>query len=290
MQHQTFARETPRQIEARLDDDRKALSSALGALGAKLSLDALWSDGLSLIKSNSGPYTHALDRAIRTNPVAIALTSIGLAWLILGRRTQPTTEAPPLPGTHVEAVARWEDEGGPVTGTSVETPGSDDAWIEDADRLRARAKELISHINTAMRKSAAPLAQLAVHRADVLAALTQDVRRVMARGLEHLSDNARDLAVAGRERNYAAHVQGISASAKPLRVTPLTTGVAFAAAGAILATLLPQSAAENDALGTPRDQLVDSLRHALAEERQRFAQSVQRIAQTLLVTNQADRP
>jgi hypothetical protein len=282
MQHQTFAHETPRQIEARLDDDRKALSSALSALGARLSPDALWSDGLSLIRTNSGPYTHALDRAIRANPVAIALTAVGLAWLILGRRAQPATKAIPLPGTHVAAVARWEDEGGPVTETPAETPSPDNAWIDDADRLRVRARQLIRQIDSAMRNHAAPVEQLAVHRAEVIAALTQDVRRIMARGLDHLPDDARNLAVAGRERRYVAHVQGVGAPARPLRDTPLTTGLAFAAAGAMLAALLPQSAAENDAFGAPRDLVVDVLRAALADERQRLAHSVQRIAQTLL--------
>ncbi len=282
MQHQTFAPETPRQIETRLDNDRKALSSALAALGAKFTPDALWSDGLSLIKSNSGPYTQLLDRAIRANPVAIVLTSVGLAWLILGRRNQPATDATPLPGTHMEAVARWEDEGGPVTETLAETPGSDDAWIADADHLRARAKELIGHIDTASRKNAAPSARLAVHRADVIVALTTDVRRIMARGLDHLTPDARDLAIAGRERTYTARLLPAPSATKALRDTPLTTGVVFAAAGATLAALLPQSSVENDVLGAPRDQLVGSLCLALADERQRLAQSVQRIAQALV--------
>jgi hypothetical protein len=278
MQHQTFAPETPRQIEARLEDDRKMLASALNALGAKFTPDALWSNGMSLIKANSASYTHALDRAIRANPFAVALTAVGVAWLVLGRRTSPSTDGIPLPGTHTEAVARWEDEGGPVTENLDDTPGSDAGWIAEADGLRARAAALTARIDAASRKSSAPLAQLAVHRADVMAALTQDVRRVMARGLDHLSGDARRLALDRRERTYTAHAQRPAGAARPIRDRPLSTGVVFVAAGATLAALLPQSPAENDAFGAPRDHLFDALRH----ERDHLAHAVQRIAQTLL--------
>ena len=282
MQHLTFAADTPHQIEARLEDDRKALSSALTALGAKFTPDALWAGGLSLLKTNSGPYTAAADRAIRGNPMAVALTAVGLAWLILGRRHPVAVDDIPLPGTHVEAVARWEDEGGPVTETLTETPGIDDLWIADADRLRRRANALIAQIDTALRKNTAPAAELFRHRGEVIAALTTDVRRVMARGMDHLTDDARRLALNGRERAYALHVQTPRSARVPRTDGSLSSAVAFAAAGATLAALLPISAAENQALGAPRDQLVNAVRHALRDERQRLAHSVQRIAQSLL--------
>ena len=281
MQHQTFAHETPRQIEARLDEDRKALSKALAALGAKFTRNALLSDGLSLIKSNSGPYVQVLDRAIRTNPLAVVLSSIGLVWMILGRRTTLAADSAPLPGTLVEAVARWEDEGGPVSETLAETPGADDSGLKDADQLRTRATALIWRIDAASRKNAAPADELAIHRADTFAALTKDVRRVMARGLDHLSDDARDLALVGRERTYTQHVLAPKSATAGLHDRPLTTGAAFVVAGATLAALLPQSIAESRALSAPRDHLAETLRDALQDERQRLANTLQKIAQVL---------
>lgn len=281
MQHQTFAHETPRQIEARLDEDRKALSTALAALGAKFTRNALWSDGLSLIKSNSGPYVQVLDRAIRANPLAVVVSSIGLVWMVFGRRSSFAADAAPLPGTLVEAVARWEDEGGPVSETLAETPGADDAWIKDADHLRTRATALIRRIDAASRKKAAAEHELAVHRADVFAALTKDVRRIMLRGLDHLSDDARDLALAGRERAYTQHVLAPKPAIAGLHDRPLTTGAAFVLAGAALAALLPQSVAESRALSAPRDHLAETLRDALHDERQRLANTLQKIAQVL---------
>ncbi len=278
MLDQTFAPETAPQIEARLEADRTALSQSLTALGAKFTPDALWSGGVALLKSNSVPYTQAVDQAIRANPIAVALTAVGLAWLILGRRGPLVPNAIPLPGTHVEAVARWEDEGGPVTETLTETPGTDDAWIAEADQLRRRANVLLAQIDTALRTNTAPTAALEGHRADIIAALTRDVRRAMARGMDHLSPEARALALTAREDAYAAHVPSRNAGT----FAALTIGVALATAGATIAALLPQSGAENDALGGPRDHLVDAVSRALRMERQRLAQSVQQLAVSLL--------
>ena len=290
MQHQTFDPDTPRQIEARLNDDRKVLSSALSALGAKFTPEALWSSGVTMIKSNSGPYTQAVDRAVRGNPMAVAITAVGLAWLVLGRRHGSDTDQVPLPGTHTESVARWEDEGGPVTERLSETPGIDDFWTKDADTLRLRANTLIAQIDKASRKRNAPHAELARHRLDIVTSLTKDVRQVMARGMEHLTDDARKLALDGRERAYALHVQKPKMMAKAMakaksvsqQDTPLFTAAALAAAGAALGAMLPRSDMENQALGAPRDRLVDTVRLALRDERQLLSKSVQRVAQSLL--------
>jgi hypothetical protein len=277
MQHQTFAAETPRQIEAQLDEDRDALSASIDALGKRFSLESLWSDGASLITANAGPYTQALDAAVRANPVALALTAVGLAWLILGRRGQATADPSPLAGTKFEAEARWEDEGGPVS----ELPETDALWMEEADRLRRRASSLIARINAAVRDNLAPAAELAKSRADVVASLAKDVRRVMAQGLENVTGSARDTALAAREQAYTMRIAARKAGAETVRDNPVVAGIALAAAGAAVAAVLPQSAFENRLLGAPRDRLVGEAKRVLQDERQRVARSVSRAAQAL---------
>ena len=279
MQHQTIAPESPRQIEAQLDLDRDALSASLEALRKRFSLDSLWSDGASLIKANAGPYTQALDAAVRANPVALSLTAVGLAWLILGRRGATEADPSALAGTRFEAEARWEDEGGPVS----ELPETDALWMEEADRLRQRASGMIARINAAVRDNLAPAAELAKSRADVVAALAKDVRRVMARGLGGLSGSVRDAALATRERAYTTRVAAEKVGAEAVRDNPVMAGMALAAAGAAVAALLPQSAFENKVLGAPRDRLVSEAKGVLRDERQRLAKSVNRIAEVLTV-------
>lgn len=284
MQHQTIvpstgaAIESPSQIEAQLDQDRDALAKALDALRQRFSLDGLWSDGASLIKANSGPYTQALDAAVRANPVALALTGIGVAWLILGRRAKNGADPSPLAGTRFEAEARWEDEGGPV----LDLPETDALWMEDADRLRLRANGLIARINIAVRDNLAPAAELAKSRADVVSALTKDLRRVMARGLDGLKDSTRDAALAARERAYAAHVALGKAGGEVVRDNPVVAGVALVAAGAAVAILLPRSAFENQMLGAPRDRLIGEAKRVLQDERRRISNSVSQVAAALV--------
>ena len=276
MQHQTFVDKTPRQIEAQLDQDRDALSASMNMLRQRFSLDGLWSDGVSLLKANTGSYTQALDAAVRANPLALSVTAIGLAWLILGRRTaQPDPSA--LAGTRFEAESRWEDEGGPVS----ELPETDAVWMKDADALRRRADGLIARINTAVRDNLAPAAELAKSRADVVASLAKDVRRVMSRGLESLSESARDAALAARERSYTLRISATKAGAEAVRDNPFTSGIALAVAGATVAALLPQSASENQILAAPRDRLVKDAKRILQDERQRVAKSLSNVAQTL---------
>lgn len=277
MQHHTDQLETPRQIEAQLDRDRDALTAAFGSLRDRFSLDSLWSDGASLLKTNAVPYTQAVDAAVRANPLALALTAVGVAWLILGRRSQPEIDTSALAGTKFEAEARWEDEGGPVS----ELPETDALWMEEADRLRLRAIGMISRINAAVRDKLAPATDLAKNRDDVVSSLTKDVRRVMGRGLEHMTGTARDEALAARERTYTVRVSAGKVGAEAVRDNPLVMGLALAAAGAAVAALLPQSALENQALAAPRDRVVADAKRILQEERRRVATSVQRLSQAL---------
>ncbi len=283
MQHQTIvpsteaAFESPRQIEAQLDHDRDALATALDALRQRFSLDGLWTDGASLIKANSGPYTQALDAAVRANPVALALTAIGVAWLILGRHGKNEADPSALAGTRFEAEARWEDEGGPV----LDLPETDALWMGEADRLRLRADGMIARINIALRDNLAPAAELAKSRADVVSALTKDVRRVMARGLDGLTGSARDAALAVRERAYTARVAVGKVGAEAVRENPVVAGMALVAAGAVVAVLLPQSPFENQMLGAPRDRLVGEAKRVLQDERRRISNSISQVATAL---------
>lgn len=251
--------------------------TSIDALWNRFSLDRLWSDGASLIKANAGPYTQALDAAVRANPVGLALTAVGLAWLILGRRNGVQAEASALAGTKFEAQARWEDEGGPVA----DLPETDALWIEEADRLRARASGMMARINTAVRDNLAPAAELAKSRSDIAASLAKDVRRVMARGLEGVTGAARDTAMATRERAYMMRITAGKVGAETVRDNPLIAGIALAAAGATVAALLPRSAVEDQLLGAPRDRIVGQAQRLLQDERQRIAQSVRHAAQAL---------
>lgn len=280
MQQQTSIHERgsegPHEIEARLEQDRQDVAQAFSALRDRFSPDSLWQDAADYIGRNAGSYTAAADRLIRGNPMALAVSAVGVAWFILGRKKDgKDAQTPALAGSKYEAVTRWEDEGGPVKQPPSTAPAHLDDWMVEADRLRDRAGVMLGQINKAARKGGAMAGDLARHRTEVMSALTTDVRRALGRGLEGLSDTARSAALKTREQAYGLHVQARRTSADVLHERPLASAAALAAAGAALGMVLPRSSVEDRYLGRTRDQIVAELSRVFEDERQRIAASAQ---------------
>ena len=273
MLHQTPGPDRLRQIEAQLELDRRALSGALESLRGRFSQDQLWADGANLVKAKSAPYRQAVDAAVQDNPLALTVTALGLGWLMLGRGSKKGKVTAP----HSDDAARPEDEGGPV----VAPRGADADWIEDADRLQLRAADLIAQINTAARDQRAPAAALAKSRADVDTALTKDVTRIMAKGLENLSGPARDAALKARCRAYNAHLAEVKVGRNNGRTDPFVQDIVLAVGGAIIAALVPQSDCENALITAPCDRILKDPARILHGDKRRFARLVGRAAQAL---------
>lgn len=139
----------PRQhaLQQAIDRDRAALAASLDALQNRVAPPAPARDALDVLKSNAAPFTSALETAVRANPLALALTATGLAWLIFGGK-----KSPPTPSSAHENLTRWADDGGPV-------PGEDetaDARQADPKTLRDRAADA-RHTAQDHAKSAATL-------------------------------------------------------------------------------------------------------------------------------------
>ena len=222
-------------IEAQLAQDRIALAQSLRALQDRLSFDALWADGVSMAKAKVAPMGAAIGSAVFANPLAVALTTSGLGWLHFGHpESQNRKTTPPL-----DPVSRWEDEGGQIAPLSA----SDFDWIEEADRLCARASDMLLQIDAAARAGSVPAQVLAESRADIMAALTQDVRRVMAQGLDDLEQNARVNALVRREHTYHRHHQ--TRADRPWNSNTVANA-AVTAIGGVIKAFLPQSRRDND--------------------------------------------
>ena len=258
-------------IEAQLELDRAALAASLIALQDRLSIDALWSDGVALAKSKVAPFGQVLVNAVYANPIAVALTTSGLGWIGFGNRaSRRSVPSQPL-DARLDAVSRWEDEGGQIAHPAHQDFG----WIVEADDLCARAAQMLGQINAAGRAGLAPAKVLEDCRADVMAALTKDVRRVMAQGLEDMAQDARDRAVATRERTYDLHHQARTGT--PWHRGALAAG-AIAVVGSIIAALFPRHASEDP---RPADQPSAKASEILRDEQARIDGSFQRIAQML---------
>jgi hypothetical protein len=260
---------SPQSIEAELEQERAALAQALAGLRDRLAPAALFAQGRAALAAEARPILSPLlaevDRAIRSQPLVAAAAGVALAALILGRkRDEPeVAPVPVMAGTRYEALTRWEDEGGPVAAAP---PDPEDEWLAEATAIRARADTLLARIDEAARRGLAPAADLARHRAEILAALARDTRTALARGLGSVSGAAREQAIVARERVYLSRLALGSGSRQTVGEHPLAAGAAMVAAGAALALLFRPTETEDRLMGGTRDRLMAEAKDALRAE------------------------
>lgn len=271
--------QTADEIAARLERDRADLAGTIDGLRERLSVDALLNDAASFAKSNLAPYARALDGAVRANPLAAVLAGVGIAWLAFGRTSRSdAAPEPALAGTKVEALSRWEDEGGPP---AQPLAALDNDWIVEADQLRDRAAAALARIDAAARRHLRPAAEIARERAEVLAHLGAATRQVMLRRLGSFSSDAQQRILAAREQAYAARMAAVRQGTKLIEERPMVAGAIGMAIGAAVASALPRTATEDRLFGQDRDRLMQSASDVLARERTRAADAAARLADTV---------
>lgn len=77
---------SPAEIEREIEEERRNLTGTLDALQDRFSLNSMTTEAGEYIRTQSGEIVGAVARAVRENPMAIALTGAGIAWMILGNR------------------------------------------------------------------------------------------------------------------------------------------------------------------------------------------------------------
>jgi hypothetical protein len=255
------------QIEQGLERDRQALAQSLVALRERMRPANLVAEGKDALMAQASPLVSKLDGAVRGQPLVAAMAGVALAALVFGRRRASDLDAagavPAMAGTKFEALTRWEDEGGPPAPEPVD-PEED--WLSEARSLRQRAEAMLRQIDDAARRGLAPTAQLARHRAEVIAALGVETGAALGKGLGNLSGVAREQALQARERVYLGRIALAEKGKQAVDANPLAMGAVLAAAGAALACLFPQTETEDRLLGEVRDQVADDLKTTLRRE------------------------
>ncbi len=71
------------EIEREIVEERNALTSTLDEIQDRLSFEALSNNMVGSLREHSGDIAHSMSRAVKENPVPLALTAIGLAWLAI---------------------------------------------------------------------------------------------------------------------------------------------------------------------------------------------------------------
>lgn len=263
-------------IEESIDRSRKALGSTLDELQDRISVDNLAQEALGMLRSNAAAYTRSIDSAVRANPLALALTGAGLAWLIFGNRSRPAS---------VDSAAggeRWSHSGGSrpygAYSRGYDPDAGENHWSDRIDTLRGKASEMLHRIERDASEQAGSLRDFAAERAKVLASFTDDMRESFMDGLEDLSQAARDRIVEARQAAYSARLQvqsrlraGGREVGQMVNDHPIIAGGVALALGAAFATALPRSRVEDRTFGAESDRLMDRAATLLREERSRMS-------------------
>ncbi|MGZ9809308.1 DUF3619 family protein [Pseudoroseicyclus sp. H15] len=93
---------SPHEIERRIERERSELSATLDEIQNRFTPDAMIGEVTRAIRANGEDVGRAIGRSVKENPVALAVTGIGLAWLIFGNNSKTVTKT--------KTVTRVEEE------------------------------------------------------------------------------------------------------------------------------------------------------------------------------------
>lgn len=239
----TYDRSDPTTIERELAETRARLDSRLDELTNRLSPGRLVDDGLDYLRHGQGAqFVRNLGSQVRDNPLPVALSSIGLAWLMATSAMSASTTGEhrrDANNSFDDVAARAQRAGASVVRITDES--------EDAFEMRvaeARAKVL------GLQKEATELGSVFVGRVQEALETAQQVARER---LAAIGETASDWSVAVADRTQRTSeavgeaarqsrdmaVQAGHAIADTVNQNPMLLGALGLAAGVLLAALLP---------------------------------------------------
>ncbi|SDO76042.1 Protein of unknown function [Lutimaribacter pacificus] len=248
---------TPDQIERDIERERAELADAVDALQRKFSPEAVIREIAGGVRRHGGEFGTAVSRSAKQNPLALAVTGVGLAWLIFGRSHDDPAEGLRR-GADRRSFDRHPDTGIPWTGyPDWAQPDPDDG--------------------------AGQMARNAAER-------TRKTRERLAQGTETLGETARERVIDARSRALDMAGQAEEAALRGYRRSrdatadfieerPLVAGAIAMAAGAALAGALPRTRREDETFGETRDALFDEAERIFREESHKAGQAVQAAAE-----------
>lgn len=297
------------EIEREVEAKRRDVEATLDALRSKLTASHILENVASSFWSAGGHGNELmtnLGRQIKENPLPVAITGVGLAWLFMKRNraeqaeqmaATPPTE-PPVPAAfdqenYAADVAEHGAEHAvkalmagsfdlPGTG-SASASGLDEAKMDADEALHGPAYVLerlkagdykVRRAPTSARQAIYDRARLAADEVRYGAAY---VSNQLQAGAYQVSDAAGEVYTQARQAAQGAARSAGQASRKMQRGTvdfiteePLLAGALGIALGAAIGVLLPSSRQEDEFLGPHRDKLRDDAFAYAAEQAERL--------------------
>ena len=282
--------DNPERLEREIEQDRNALRRTLDDLQDELSLDGFARRLTDKFRENGSEWANTASHAARSNPVALALTGVGLAWLIFGRGYDPTHRA-----TDYRSIRRsrdWDRTSDPyhVSRTGTDADGTGNVGIQPVPSSgrggwnstgTSHGSDSGSGVSSKLGGMTDTLRQKAHDWKDRISDGTSSLHDRLNEGTEGLGEEARRRVYDARRRAVEAR----DSAARRLRESsrtvsrgydsePLVFGAAAAAIGAGLACLLPRTRQEDEMLGSYSDQLFHEAESIFEEEKAKVQNAV----------------
>lgn len=286
---------TPEEIERDIDQTRAHMDSTIDQIQDKFSPGQLMDEALNYFQDGPGEFGRNLGRAVRDNPMPVALLGLGAAWLMISGSSKRDNHYAYRAYERDSEFARWSNradrfgddsygynEAVATTGTAYGGTTAFDSSDDDRPGIRDRAKLMGERVGDAASSASDRVTGAASTAADrSRAAATGAADRVRG-GAAAVGERAGAMAQAGREHaaqardrasqayyqarggvqrgtaqaRYRAREAG-SQAADYYDRQPLILGALAAVVGAGLAMAIPATRREDDVIGPYRDRVRD---------------------------------
>lgn len=281
------------EIERDIEDERSALSRTLDEIQDRLSFESLTGEFADRIRENGSEIGRGLVRGVKENPIPLALTAVGLTWLIISQRSGSDDDDPYGRAALTPSSARVgvSSATGPGSSASPASPvydasgkpvsDSGSRWDRATGETRERAQEMRQEAARGMSRASGAVRR----RAQSAYASAAELRERITHGTDEMSASARKRVIAARTRAYEAQLraekymaQGRAKATHFYEDQPLVVGALALAVGAAIGGLLPRTDREDEVFGEYRDRAFDEAERIYNEERAKLESVVRETA------------
>ncbi|SPJ26473.1 DUF3618 domain-containing protein [Palleronia abyssalis] len=267
-------------IERDIEKERSGLDDTLNELTGRFDADYVVRQIGTHLRDNGGEIGRSVQRAVKENPLALAVTGVGLGWLIFGQgrdrndrvaHTDHAAQTPMRLDEPLHPAARTEPDWARPDPDEFVTPAEFDQ--DSGPGMRDRASGAARDAGQSVSDGARRMRDGASARAAATRARAERMQARLSRGTENMNAEARDRVVRARRQAMEARDsasrqarKGADRAADFFEEQPLVAGAIALAVGAALAGGLPRSRTEDRYLGEQSDALMDEAERIFREE------------------------
>lgn len=287
---------TPEEIERDIARERNELASTLNSLQEKFSVETLVRQVSDQLREHGGDIGRSVSQAVKRNPLALALTGIGLAWLMMGDQNGGR-----------DHDRRWDRDDrtdrtyGDIRSRSLSDRDHDQDDDRDYGRPGARglARASVSRYRPDRSRTTPSWARSDAFEdadGDADSGTGEKIRRAvasasdraaalrdrLAEGTEDLTDEARERVISARQKAVEARDaamsylhEGRERAVDIFEEQPLVAGALAVALGAALGAALPRSQMEDDLFGDQSDHLIEEAERVFQQEKEKLGKVAQ---------------